>query len=174
MGIVILCKSPTVLHAHSGSTAEKYAKSHGLEFVSLDAAIITQPVNTVVAKAGDNASVKFTAKGDGLTYTWYFKDKGTSAFTKSSITYSTYSAALTDGKRQVSAILCKKQQPCIDSGAQYSWHSKSKAIMKNGAACFDQLLRYFSFNFVCQQVLFRLQNGISNCQISISKQKKTS
>ena len=57
---------------------------------------------------------------------------------------------------------------------QYSWHSKSKAIMKNGAACFDQLLRYFSFNFVCRQVLFRLQNGISNCQISISKQKKTS
>ena len=68
MGIVILCKSPTVLHGHSGSTAEEYAKSHGLEFVSLDAAIITQPVNTVVAKADDNASVKFTAKGDGLTY----------------------------------------------------------------------------------------------------------
>ena len=103
-------ESDTIIRGHSGSTAEEYAKSHGLEFVSLDAAIITQPVNTVVAKAGNNASVKVTAKGDGLTYTWYFKNKGASTFAKSSINTASYTVAMDDSRngRQLYCVITDK------------------------------------------------------------------
>ncbi len=45
--------------------------------------ITTQPAS-VVAKSGTTAKVSFTAKGDSLKYTWYFKDVKAKKFTKSS------------------------------------------------------------------------------------------
>lgn len=43
--------------------------------------ITTQPKSVTVAK-GATATVSFTASGDGLTYTWYYKNKGATSFTK--------------------------------------------------------------------------------------------
>lgn len=43
------------------------------------AEILTQPADVAV-KAGENAVVTFEAAGDGLTYTWYYKNPGNSKF----------------------------------------------------------------------------------------------
>ena len=58
------------------------------------ASIVTQPKTTTVKK---NATAKVTVKaaGDGLKYTWYIKNAGSSKYSKSSITKSTYSVKMT-------------------------------------------------------------------------------
>jgi len=59
------------------------------------AASITKESATVAyAKKGAKASVKVTAKGDGLKYTWYIKNNGASKYSKSSVTSATYSAVM--------------------------------------------------------------------------------
>lgn len=58
------------------------------------ASITKQPATTVYAKKGAKATVKITAKGDGLKYTWYFKSAGASKYSKSSITSATYSTTM--------------------------------------------------------------------------------
>jgi len=57
-------------------------------------AITTQPKTTTVKK---NATAKVTVKasGDGLKYTWYIKNAGSSKYSKSSVTKSTYSVKMT-------------------------------------------------------------------------------
>lgn len=59
--------------------------------------ITTQPAD---AKARNGKTVKTTveAEGDGLTYQWYFKDPGSSSFSKSSATTKTYACTMTDAK----------------------------------------------------------------------------
>ena len=56
--------------------------------------IVTQPKTVLVAK-NKTAKVTVKASGDGLKYTWYIKNAGSSKYTKSSITKSTYSAKMT-------------------------------------------------------------------------------
>ncbi|MBQ9842386.1 MAG: hypothetical protein IJO42_04670 [Clostridia bacterium] len=46
------------------------------------------------AKKGAKASVKITALGDGLKYTWYIKNDGKTSYSKSSVTSSTYSVTM--------------------------------------------------------------------------------
>ena len=58
------------------------------------ASIVTQPKTTTVAK-NKTAKVTVKAAGDGLKYTWYIKNAGSSKYTKSSITKSTYSCKMT-------------------------------------------------------------------------------
>jgi len=58
------------------------------------ASIVTQPKTTTVAK-NKTAKVTVKAAGDGLKYTWYIKNAGSSKYTKSSITKSTYSVKMT-------------------------------------------------------------------------------
>ena len=43
--------------------------------------IVTQPTN-VTAKTGDNVTFKFVAEGVGLTYQWYYKKAGATAWSK--------------------------------------------------------------------------------------------
>ena len=58
--------------------------------------ITKQPSGVTVAKAGKTASVKLTATGTGLKYTWYEKKKGASSFTKSKVSSSdTYKIKVT-------------------------------------------------------------------------------
>ena len=67
------------------------------------AAITQQPTSVTVAK-GAMATVSVKASGDGLTYRWYFKDKGSSSFNyTSTFTGNTYSVSMTDARngRQV-------------------------------------------------------------------------
>ncbi|MBR0447575.1 MAG: hypothetical protein IIX28_03815, partial [Clostridia bacterium] len=75
---------------------DKYGKKvQSKTFLLREAASITkEPATSAYAKNGAKASVKITASGDGLKYTWYVKDAGKTKYTKSSITKSTYSAKM--------------------------------------------------------------------------------
>ncbi|MCQ2457146.1 MAG: hypothetical protein MJ142_00250 [Clostridia bacterium] len=79
--------------------------------------ITTQPKNVKVAKAGDTATTKIVATGDGLKYAWYYKDKGSSSFTKGTITTATYSLKITDARngRQVYCIVKDKYGNSVKS-----------------------------------------------------------
>ncbi|MBQ3093616.1 MAG: leucine-rich repeat domain-containing protein, partial [Clostridia bacterium] len=57
--------------------------------------ITAQSATAAYASKDQNASVKVTAKGDGLSYTWYIKNPGSTKYTKSSVTSATYSAKMT-------------------------------------------------------------------------------
>ena len=61
----------------------------------MKATITTEP-KTTYAKQGATAKVTVKAKGDGLKYTWYFKNAGKTKYTKSSVTKSTYSVKMSD------------------------------------------------------------------------------
>ena len=68
--------------------------------------ITKQPVDVCVAN-GKTATVKVVAKGDGLTYKWYFKDAGASSYKlTTSFTGNTYSITMTDA-RAGRRVLCK-------------------------------------------------------------------
>ena len=73
------------------------------------ATVTTQPKSVTVAK---NKTAKTTVKaaGDGLTYKWYYKNKGASKYSKSSITSKTYSAKMTSkaNGRKVYCIVTDK------------------------------------------------------------------
>ncbi len=56
--------------------------------------IVTQPKTVTVAK-NKTAKVTVKASGDGLKYTWYIKNAGSSKYSKSSVTKSAYSVKMT-------------------------------------------------------------------------------
>ena len=56
--------------------------------------IVTQTKTASYAKMGAKVSTKVTAEGDGLKYTWYIKNEGSSKYSKSSVTSATYSATM--------------------------------------------------------------------------------
>ena len=70
-------------------------------------AIVTQP-ESIEVKSGETALVEFEAQGDGLTYTWYYKNPGASSFTKTT-TFAgpSYSVAMTASRsgRQVYCLV---------------------------------------------------------------------
>ena len=57
------------------------------------AKITTQPVNVAVAN-GKTAKVTVKATGTGLKYTWYYAKKGSSKFTKTTVTSASYSVKM--------------------------------------------------------------------------------
>ena len=67
--------------------------------------IITQPSN-VTAPAGSTATVSVVAEGDGLKYTWYYRNAGASSWTKSSFASSSYTFDVTEA-RDGRQIYCK-------------------------------------------------------------------
>ena len=72
--------------------------------------ITKQPVSVKVAN-GATAKVTFTASGEGLTYKWYYKDKGASTFTlTNSFKSNTYSVAMTVARsgRQLYCVVTDK------------------------------------------------------------------
>ena len=64
-----------------------------LNMASSGPQITKQPTDVTVA-AGENATVSVTATGDGLKYQWYYANKGSSTFSKASITTATYTVAM--------------------------------------------------------------------------------
>ncbi len=60
-----------------------------------DVTIVKEP-STGYAKMGDKVTVKITAEGEGLTYTWHIKNAGSSKYSKSSVTKASYSVTMTD------------------------------------------------------------------------------
>lgn len=77
--------------------SDQYGKSEKSKAVALRqaATIITQPKSVLVAK-GEKAKVSVKAVGEDLTYAWYYKNPGSSKYTKSSVSKSTYSITMND------------------------------------------------------------------------------
>ena len=74
--------------------------------LSMKVRIATQPKSVTVAK-GKTAKTTVKAQGEGLKYTWYYKDKGASKFVKtSSFTGSSYYVAMTKA-RNGRQVYCK-------------------------------------------------------------------
>ena len=71
--------------------------------------IKTQP-KSVTVKNGAKAKVTVKALGDGLTYTWYYKDPGQLKYKKSSNTSATYTAEMKSSRngRKVYCIVKDK------------------------------------------------------------------
>ena len=67
--------------------------------------IVTQP-KTVYGKNGTVVSTTVKARGDGLKYEWYVKNKGETKYTKSSVTGPTYSTKVT-AKSKDRLLSCK-------------------------------------------------------------------
>jgi len=91
--------------------SDKYGNTVTTDTVTLKMAnkvkITSQPVSVTVAE-GAKATVTVKATGDGLTYKWYFKNKGDSKFSyTSSFTGNTYSVTMSDSRagRQVYCVI---------------------------------------------------------------------
>lgn len=72
-----------------------------------EAVKITKHPTPVQAAKGEKFSVSVEASGDGLTYRWYYKDKGAADFKKSSATAAVYSATMDaswDGRQVYCAV----------------------------------------------------------------------
>ena len=96
-----------VVKDSAGNTAKTNTVTINMEH---HAAITKQPVS-VSAANGETAKVSFTASGDGLTYTWYFKNAGASSFSKTtSFIGNSYSVAMNDERdgRQVYCVVTDK------------------------------------------------------------------
>ena len=92
---------------------DKYGNSVKTDVVTISmkkVAITQQPVSVTVA-GGQTATVSFTATGDGLTYKWYYKNKGASSFTRTTTfsgnTYTAQMNASRDG-RQIYCVVTDK------------------------------------------------------------------
>jgi len=81
------------------------------------ASITKQPATVAYAKKGAKASVKVTAKGDGLKYAWYIKNEGSSKYSKSSVTSATYSATMSSKVkgRRIYCIVTDKYGKTVQS-----------------------------------------------------------
>jgi len=81
------------------------------------ASITKEPATAAYAKKGAKVSVKITAKGDGLKYTWYIKNDGKTTYSKSSVTSATYSTTMssTSKGRRVYCIVTDKYGKKVQS-----------------------------------------------------------
>lgn len=81
----------------------------GVLYMGTPLKITTQPKSVTVAK-NKTAKTSVKANGDGLKYTWYYKNAGQKSFSKSSVTSSTYSTKMTSKSkgRQVYCVINDK------------------------------------------------------------------
>ena len=88
---------------------DKYGNSVQTNTVTLNVAdtfAITQQPKSVAVKQGETAKVSFSVKGEGLTYTWYYKNAGADKFTKTtSFKSNSYSVAM-DLSRDGRQVYC--------------------------------------------------------------------
>ena len=92
--------------------------------------IISQPQNAT-AKNGEKVSTTVEAKGEGLTYTWYIKNRTATKFTKSSVTKATYSTTMSDtvDGRQVYCVISDKNGDTITTDTVTLGKSSGLAIV---------------------------------------------
>ena len=88
---------------------DKYGNTVTSNTVTLKATpvkITVQPVSKTVA-SGKTASTTVKATGDGLTYKWYYKNKGATKFSVSSVKTSTYAVKMSSAVngRQVYCVV---------------------------------------------------------------------
>ena len=117
---------------------DKYGNSVKSSVVTLSmkktAKITKQPANVTVA-SGATAKTTVTATGDGVTYTWYFKNKGASNYSKSSTTTNTYSMTMDSTKdgRQVYCVVKDKYGNSVKSSVVTLSMKKTAKITKQPA-----------------------------------------
>ncbi len=89
-------------------------------YLRMAATIITQP-KTAYAKMGATAKTTVKATGDGLKYTWYFKNSGAKKYSKSSVKTKTYSCKLTKASknRRIFCIVTDKYGKKVQSKTVY-------------------------------------------------------
>ncbi len=100
---------------------DKYGNTVQSDIVTLTmkivAAITKQPVDVLVL-GGDTANVTVNAVGDGLTYKWYYMNKGATQFTESTVcTGDTYTAEMDSARdgRQVYCVVTDKYGNSVKS-----------------------------------------------------------
>ena len=105
------------IYGHESSTAQAYAKKYNMEFkliapLSIENALkITAQPEDVSVFDGMKASVTVNATGDGLTYKWYYKNKGAFKFSyTSTFTGNEYSVTMSDlcDGRQIYCVITDK------------------------------------------------------------------
>ncbi len=104
--------------------------------------ITTQP-KTTYAKSGATAKLTIKAAGDGLKYTWYYKNASAKKFTKASVTTSSYSVKVssTTKNRQVYCVVTDKWGNKVTSGTvtirqavSITTQPKTVSVKKNATA----------------------------------------
>ena len=88
---------------------DKYGNTAQTNTVTLNVAApfaITAQPKSVAVKDGEKAVVSFKAKGDGLTYTWYFKNAGASKFSKTTSFKSNSYSITMDSSRAGRQVYC--------------------------------------------------------------------
>ena len=95
------------IYGHEGSTAQAYANKYNRKFELISPlSIVKQPASVVVPN-GEKASVTVNATGNGLTYKWYYKNKGMTKFVEStSMTSATYSVDKMTASRDGRQLYC--------------------------------------------------------------------
>ncbi len=123
--------------------ADKFGNTATSNTATLDkAVIITAQPKSVGVKNGATATVKVKADGVGLTYTWYYKNKGASAFVHTtSFKSNTYSLTMSNARagRQVYCVVTDKygnsvqsNTATLDKAVTITAQPKSVGV-KNGA-----------------------------------------
>ena len=98
------------------------------------AKITKQPVNAVAAN-GSQVKTTLTATGDGLKYEWYFKNKGATTWSKSSLTGNSYyvTAKSTTNGRQVYCKITDKYGTTVQSNTVTLYMGNPAKITKQPA-----------------------------------------
>jgi len=96
-----------VITDKDGKTVKSNTVTLSLETTPL---VITKQPESVTVKYGENAKVTVAAEGDGLTYQWYFAKKGSTKFSKASITKAAYSVEMNTSRdgRQLYCVIKDK------------------------------------------------------------------
>ena len=99
-----------------GNTVDTDTVTLSSEAVATPITITKQPENVVVA-IGERAATSVEAEGEGLTYKWYYKDKGDSDWSESSLTDTTYGVTLTAARdgRQIYCRITDKNGNTVDT-----------------------------------------------------------
>ena len=81
-------------------------KSNTVTLTMVSGVKITAQPKSVTAAEGATAKVTLTASGEGLTYTWYYKNKSASAFSKTTSFTSNYYSVAMDSSRDGRQVYC--------------------------------------------------------------------
>ena len=98
-----------------GGTVTSDTATLTMTMTSSGPTITAQPQSA--AAAGTAVTVKVAASGDGLTYAWWYKDTGMTAFRKGSVTTATYSVEMNETRngRQLYCIVTDKNGSSVTS-----------------------------------------------------------
>lgn len=85
-------------------------KSNGVRLSMTESVKITQQPKAVTAEENERIKVTVAAEGDGLSYQWYYANRGSSKFSKASFTTDTYKMTMTEARagRRVYCVVTDK------------------------------------------------------------------